>query len=282
MPSAPREPLTPEQYQEAARSYHVLTGMLLLEFARHGSEARDQICQNFIARADTMLSGIFSLWEIRDFGDCWILHRALMDRLFHLHALNRDDHFELFEDWSFKSQYEAANRVRSDPAMKDRLEGVVEELTERQKDRYRKLSNDPPKWRRPKAEDAAKDMGLGLLYAYGYDFASTHVHPMANDGQEDFFRLTGLQPAPNFPDWSVVLNNSVLIASMIAQEALNASKLSWRSVVYDAVDGIRQYLEGGSPFSFAPIMKVANMFNEGVPLAQPSSSKEASEKSASS
>src|ERR1700683_1093133 len=123
--------LSVEQYAQAADALHVLSGMLLFEFARHSATevTRDQIVRNFIARADTMGRGIFRLWEIKDYGDCWIIHRALLDRLFHPHALNDNDQFELFDDWSFKMQYEAAGRLRSDPALKDQLDGLVDELT---------------------------------------------------------------------------------------------------------------------------------------------------------
>ena len=101
--------------------------MLLFELARHGEAAltRDLIVRNFIARADTMVRDIFRLWEIEDYGDCWIIHRALLDRLFHLHNLNDKDQFDLFDDWSFKMQYEAANRLPSDPALKGQLKGLV-------------------------------------------------------------------------------------------------------------------------------------------------------------
>ena len=265
----PEKQLTSEQYKEAADSLHVLAGMLLFDFARHGQGVRDLIAQNFIARADALVGGIFRLWEIQDYGDCWILHRALLDRLFHLHVLNKENQFDVFDDWSFKMQYEAANRVRSDPAMKDRLAEAVEKATPEQKARYQRLVKDPPKWRRPRPEDVAKDMDLSFLYTYGYDFASAHVHPMANDGQQDFFRITRLEPAPAFPDWRVVLNNSVLVATMTLQEALNASTLSWRRVVYDSVSGIREFLGSGSPECFVPIGKTGKLFGEDVSLGQP-------------
>ena len=92
--------LSAEQYTEAADALHMLSGMLLLEFARHNETAatRDLIVRNFIARADTMVRGIFRLWEIKDYGDCWIIHRTLLDRLFHLHALNVHDQFDAFDD----------------------------------------------------------------------------------------------------------------------------------------------------------------------------------------
>ena len=108
-----------------------------------------------------------------------------------------------------------------------------------------------------------------LLYRYGYDFASApHVHPLATDDQEDFFAITGLEPKPDFPDWRIVLSNSILIASMIVQEALNASSLSWRTTVYDAVDGVSKFLLSVSSEHHLPLAKVARMFKQGMRLAQ--------------
>jgi hypothetical protein len=78
--------------------------------------------------------------------------------------LNKEDQFAVFDDWSFKALYEAANRVRSDLTMKGQLKGAVEDLTSEQKLRYQKLVKNPPNWRRPKAEDVAKEMGLSFLY----------------------------------------------------------------------------------------------------------------------
>jgi len=262
--------LSAEQYNEAADAIHVLSGMLLFEFARHSETAatRDLIVRNFIARADTMVRGLLRLWEIKDYGDCWIIHRALLDRLFHLRALNDNDQFDLFDDWSFKMQYEAANRLRSDLDLKGQLKGLVDDLTTEQKARYQQLVKAPPDWRRPKAEDVARAMDLMFLYRYGYDFASQHVHPMANDGQEDFFNITRLEPRPNFPESGMVLSNSILAASLVVQEALNASTLLWCRVVYDAVDGVRKVLLSASPEHLLPLAKVSKMFEERIPLAQ--------------
>ncbi len=267
----PDEYLSAEQYNEAAEALHVLSGMLLFEFARQNetTATRDLIVRNFIARADTMVRGILRLWEIKDYGDCWILHRSLLDRLFHLRALNDNDQFDLFDDWSFKMQCEAANRLRSDPEFKGQIKELVDDLTTEQKMRYQRLVKNSPNWRRPKAEDVARAMDLSFLYKYGFDFASQHVHPMANDGQQDFFNITHLEPKPNFPKPIMVLSNSILAASLIAQEALNASTLSWRRVVYDAVDGIRNFLRSASPEHLLALVKVSKMVEEHIPLAQP-------------
>jgi hypothetical protein len=105
------------------------------------------------------------------------LHRALLDRLFHLHDLDAKGQFNVFEDWSFKTQYEAAWRLRSDPAMKGNLAGLVEDLTPERKAMYQSLVKNHPVWGRPKAEDVAKEMNLTFLHGYGYDFASRYVSP---------------------------------------------------------------------------------------------------------
>lgn len=268
MTDSPDRQRLAERYEEAADTFHVLTRTLLIEFAKHGSGIRDSICQNFIARADVMLSGIFCLWKAKDYGDCWIIHRALLDRLFHLSALNKDDHFDLFDEWSFKRQYDAINRVRSDPAIRGQLEGVIQEPRATDKARYQRLSRNPPQWHRPDPEQVARALGVSSLYKYGYDYASTYVHPMASDGQEDFYRITGLEPAPPFPDWTSVLCNSIIVATLILQEAMNASNVSWHVRAYDAILGIRRFLETASLACFIPALEVGQMLAAGIPLAR--------------
>ena len=204
----PNKSLSIEQYSEAINGLHVLSGMLLLEFARHNSNAvRELMLSNFIARADVLSRAIVQLWQMKDHHDCWALYRSLLDRLFHLHVLCERNEFELFEAWSFLKKFEAIHRVKSDPDLKDVLETALHEPTHEQRLRYKELSKNPPVWHRPKAEDVAKSMGLSVLYKYGYDFASGHVHPMADDGLEDFYNITGLEPRPDFPDWRAVLPN---------------------------------------------------------------------------
>lgn len=65
-----------------------------------------------------------------------------------------------------------------------------------------------------------------------------------------------------------MLSNSILAASLILQEALNASTFSWQIVVYDAVEGVRNYLSSGSPEHHFPLVKVSKMFEARLPFAQ--------------
>jgi hypothetical protein len=263
--------LTVQKYERAAEALHILVPILLLEFARYADSdsIRNEMARNFIARADMTVHSVFRLWEARDYTNCWILHRGLIDRLFHLDDICQNDGFQAFDDWSFKQLYDATERLRSDPFIAGQADGLLQRATEKQKDRYRRLVANPPIWRRPKAKDVAKRMDLGFLYSYGYDYASRFVHPMANDGEGDFREMMKMahQSDPT-QGQIVVLSNSVLIATMILQAALNASSLSWMAVVFDAIEGIRTFLCDAAPEHHIPLSKVALLCSEEKRLAQ--------------
>jgi hypothetical protein len=235
-----------EEYQLAVDGFHGFCGLLLFAFAKYSLSTKDLIIRNFIARTDVMVRAVMSLWHISDFQDCWILNRCLLDRLFHLAYLGERNEFDIFDDWSFFEQYKAQNRVRSDPDFRGAVKSQMFTPSSLEKKRYGKLLQSPPKWKRPKAEDIAKKMKLGFLYKYGYDFGSTHVHPMANDGQQDFFTITRLKPEPEFPDQRSVLSNSILVGCMIVQKGLNLSSFGWQPVAFDFLDHLLEHLEDGS------------------------------------
>jgi len=217
-----------------------------------------------------MLRSVMALWDLSNFHDCWSLHRCLVDRLFHLYALGKNDAYEAFDDWSFMKQFEAQNRVRSDPNCRDLLDSPLFTPTLGERKRYALLAKSPAQWKRPKAEDTAKDMNLPILYAYSYDFASTHVHPMANDGAEDFFTITKLEPRPDFPNQISVLHNSLLVGCMIVQQGLNQSDFRWRSIIYDFLDDLMQHLLDGSTKYKVTYCKFAEL-GPDTRLCEPSS-----------
>ena len=260
-----------EQYTQAAEALHVLSRLLLVEFSRRDSSPslRDQIARNFIARADISVKAILKLWESEDRADCWTLHRTLLDRLFHLRELSQTDNFEDFDDWSFKALFEAANRLRGDPEMKGRTDGLLEDVTPEQRERYARLVKNPPNWRRPKAEDTARNMGLSFLYRYGYDYASRYVHPMSNDGLDDYHRMMGTMPASEFSVAEIaVLSNSILIATLILQDALNTSSLSWMALAYNAIDGVRAFLASAQPEQHQPLTKLIQVSAQNLAFAK--------------
>ncbi len=250
---------SPEQTEELSRAVEILRafcGIVLLSFAKHGQDLRDTVARNFVARGMASTQSIYTVWKAGHEQDAWILHRALLDRLFHLHHLGANDEFEAFEEYSFISMHEARQQLIADPAMKGKVPASLKEMQRASRPRYDTLAGKKPRWRRPKAEDVARAMDLGFLYRFGYDYASTHVHPMIDDGEADVAALIAAAGAVTQPD-STVLKNSILVQSLLVQEAFNVSSLRWRAIAFDFVDQIRGFVGMGDPVYQLTFLKIA-------------------------
>lgn len=268
MPTNPEHYQPVESYVEAHHALHGVAGLILFELAREKRDTRDTIIRNFIARTDMMVRGVFRLWNLEDYQDCWILHRCLLDRLFHLADLDSQNQFETFEAWSFLKQYKANTRIRSDPEFGGALrESGVIDPTPEQRTRGEALSRNPPVWTRPKAEDVSRKLCMRFLYSFGYDYGSMHVHPMADDGEQDFFTITGLGPRPLFADQRTVLSNTLLVGTMVLQQALNASSPSWRALIYDFLSDLRRFLGDGSDDYKMSFVKLGRLAEQGARLS---------------
>jgi hypothetical protein len=237
---------TIQEYSDTIEVLSQYTVQLLVSFSNYSRDIRDVIIRNFIARGITALTSILHLWYLGHFQDCWILHRALIDRFFLLVALNEDNAFEVFEKWSFVQKYDAKNKVLSDREFRNKVPKEALSFTKQEKMRYAEIRQENIFWSRPKAEKIAKNIiKLPFLYSYGYDYASTQVHPMADDGEGDYSRLIENKPWPT-EDHIAVVHNSILMQSLLTQEGLNASNLYWRRIVYDFLSQCNQSLELGN------------------------------------
>jgi hypothetical protein len=226
---------------EAFRGYCVV---VLFSFAKHCQGLRETIARNFIARGMICTQSIFSVWKNGSEQDAWILFRSLLDRLLHLRYLAETDGFTDFDDYSFQSMYESRHQLISDPDMKNKAPDNLKELQKVNKARYEVVAAKQPPWRRPKPREVAEKMGLGFLYRSGYNYASMHTHPMSDDGEADFTRLTTRPRTMSLPD-STVVRNSILIHTMLVQEALNISKMRWHAILYDFLGHVRLFLDNG-------------------------------------
>lgn len=253
---------TIEVYRAAADALYAVSGMVLFSFAKHDCDTKNVIIRNFVARSAMTLKSVFSLWDNGDTQNAWVIHRALIDRMFHLHSLGVNDDFQAFDDWSFFEQFKSQNLVKSDALFKDQAVGWVYEISAEKKARIKALEKNKPKWRRPWAEDVAKDMGMEFLYKYGYDYASSHVHPMANDGEQDFYTITKLQPSPRLPSQITVISNTILTSTLILQDSLNHSSFSWRRVLWDFIDNVRALLDSGDVSYQVSFENLAILFKE--------------------
>ena len=248
-----------ETYEEAIKILGVFSTMILFGFAGQPTETRDKIIRNFIARSVVSLKGILELWKIDAFSDCWVLHRCIVDRLFHLKSLAKDNAFDSFDDWSFKRQYEYMNKIRSDREFKNTVGPAFFKDMDRQKARYARLCKQMIDWDRPKAETVARDAGWDFLYKYGYDHASTYVHPMANDGELEFHRLTKLAEPRECGDTRLVISNSCLAVVVLIQECLNISNFVWRRLVYTFLSDYLDFLESGSRIYLVTFCKIGSL-----------------------
>jgi len=256
------------EYNDLFKITEGVTGFILFEFANNVGIKKNTIIRNFIARSFTSLKGVFNLWEAKAYQDCWSINRCLIDRLFHLHYLAQTDSYEDFEKYSFIRQYETLNKINSDKEFKNKLGDEYIKNLKDNRIKYNEYKSENIRWARPNAEDMAKDMDLDFLYRYGYDYASMHIHPMANDGEEDFYNFTGLEPRPNFTNQIVVIHNSILIMTLILQEGLNTSDLLWRSILYNTIDSIRRSLNGLDGKLLVNYTNVGKMFHNKIPLCK--------------
>lgn len=234
----------PETLRRGIETLRLFSTVVLFSFAKFGNSLRDSIAGNFVARGMSCTQSIFAVWRAGSEQDAWILHRSLMDRLLHLHYLGESDGFLEFDDFSFRTLYEARNGLLSDSVFGKKVPPDLKSLQRRDRPRYDAIVLKKSQWRRPKAEDIAKAMDLGFLYRFGYDYASRHVHPMAGDGEEDFRALISPPGKIALPDATVV-TNSILVQSMLIQEAFNVSRMRWRAIAFDFLEQARSFAGTG-------------------------------------
>ena len=115
-----------ESFSQALETLRIFCGMILLDFSRHSSGGlRDEIIRGFIARGMTCMDSIFHVWQHGSNEDAWTLHRALLDRLFHLHYLAEKNTFEAFEKYTFLKNYEARRKLLSEKEMLDKFSNNI-------------------------------------------------------------------------------------------------------------------------------------------------------------
>ena len=133
--------LTPDQYDQAIDTMKAFSTLAVL-WARTENEGnlRTEIVGNFIARGTVLLDSIRTLWEAGNYQDCWVLHRALIDRVIHILDLIDQDTFQEFERWSFQRRFQMTDAALSDPTVTDKLTaGALREAKEIHSERRKRF-----------------------------------------------------------------------------------------------------------------------------------------------
>ncbi len=249
MPSIDKINYLPKEEYWRAKSFLEKFSVYALHWLASESqkELKDQIIGNFIARGMVCLDSIFRLWQAGNFQDCWILHRTLIDRWVHLKHLADHDEFEEFDKWTLQRRFKEMDVALSDPEITEKLAPeVLEEQKILHKEMRMRIKREVPStWSRPRAEDVAKQSNFLISYRLGYNPASSLVHPMSDDGKDDFARLLGYKTEFN-DDIPIVLHNSLPFLVLLIQTGLNSSNLKWRKFVFDFYEQIISNLESGT------------------------------------
>lgn len=246
--------------------------MLVFSFDIGSPLDKDAILRNFLAKSISQLMTISALNRLGQTLDCFIIYRSMVDRLAHLYFLERSNTYKEFEEWSFVKQFDLNNNSLSDTNFKDRIEKEFFKPSDLKKARYKELKEQGVNWKRPDIEKEFKQKDLYFIYKFGYDYASSHVHPMANDGMIEYFNLI-----PNPPREIVehekhqshlITKNSTLVASLIVNECLNNSSLKWRAIVFNFIDSFRKAINDLQNEFELDFAKIKQFIDENQPLAQ--------------
>ncbi len=256
-PPLPAQFLDESEYRDLFEALKGFITIVLFEIQERSDQRRDLIIRNFLARGAVTLESILRLYDARAYGDCWTLFRTLVDRHFHLHVIAVQNEFQAFEEWPFIRQFEMNNNVWSDQTLTPEQKAGVPKPTPEQKARYKDLKTKRVVWREPKPEDAARMFGLPVLYKFGYDYASRFVHPSATDGVIEFEYLTRLGGKGDRGDQRIILHDSALSFVILAHEALNASALEWRAIIFDCIEAFRKALTDGPLEYKTTLLKIA-------------------------
>ena len=214
------------------------------------------------------MNGIIQLWRVQDYHDCWLLYRAILDRLFYLESLGRENKFKLFDNWCFVKRYRYKHRCLKDAKLIGKLDSSHFIISDQDKKRYKAIRNDQTIWAPPKAYEVASSMNLDVLYYYGYDFASMYVHPSAVEGEGDFSRLTGKPIKVSFDDQLTVIHNSCIVTNLIISRGLFFSQLQWRSGVLKFIDDINRLISDGSDEYLLTLVQMKKMVYDNLTLCR--------------
>jgi hypothetical protein len=256
------------EYGKAVIALNQFTKCVLTAYAECSSETRDRIIRDFISRSVLAINGMIQLWLAGDYHDCWLVHRAILDRLFYLESIGRENKFQLFDDWSFVKRFKYKRKCLKDEKLIGKLDSTHFIISDQDKKRYEALRKGGIKWRPPKAYEVASSMNLDILYDYGYDFGSMYVHPLAVDGEEACLRLAGKPIKESFDDQITVIHNSCLVIALMIKRGLFFSQLEWRSGILGFIDDFNRFLSQGSEKYVVTLLRISKMMDDNLKLCR--------------
>lgn len=202
-----------EDYTFLIRQFKTANKCFLLKIASD-VDGKDVYFRNCIAKVCSLLKSIGLLYSVENFNDGWILYRSLIDRLVYLFYLTENNNFKEFDEWSYVKSYEYRHNAKVDERFKRLLKVPAFETKKGETQTYEEFKQ-RLNWKKPDPLAVLKSKKIDFIYKFGYDYASTHTHPMSKDGSKEFHHLTGLKPNPHeIEDNYLLLKNSLIISSI--------------------------------------------------------------------
>jgi hypothetical protein len=262
--------LTEQQLFDLKKEVQHFIKILLLELRPQVKEAKDILFVYAMARSSVFLDSIFSLWKEQHYSDCFILHRAQIERLFTLYHIIDTNTVKEFDDWSFIQNYDIRNKAKSDIEYKHNLIPEFWKESRRRIERYQALKKLGVTWKRPDGkllEEIAKKHGLPELYRYGYTYASGFVHPLSSDGEIEFGLVTGIEPknTPNL-DYTSILTNTMFVCTFLLKYSLDESSFRWHDSVFKFVDETIKFISTGDSNHLYHIRIIEEIILHGLPI----------------
>jgi hypothetical protein len=213
-------------YLVALEGIRDLTRRFLGAILRRRSDEQPslQIVANFIARSFVSLESLFALYQRRDFHDCMLLLRTIIDRLLHLGAIAKADAWEDFIVKTASERHRYLNKIRSDREMYAKREASFDEAYAESKRVIAELDSRPVRggqFSSFRPEELSKELGLKFIYDYGYDHASTYVHPLADEGMQDIGHLMGVSVPERSSDDRTILQNACLSYLLLISHSIH-------------------------------------------------------------
>lgn len=230
-----------KEYSEIIEKIGVITKWILLNIADKVKSTKDIYLRNSLSKNFSLLTSIEKLYEQKLFNEGWILFRSLVDRLVYIYYLSDHDLYNNFDDWTYIQKFKLRNDIRADERFNRVLKDPLFNIKRNESNKNRKLKEKEIKWNKPNPRLVLKKHGLDFLYKFGYDFASMHTHPMATDGEEEFHKLTGLEPNPmKNLGHEILIKNSILVNTLIQQVIMNKLDFRFRGLVYSFLEETRK------------------------------------------
>ena len=252
--------------------YDLGCAMLALTFSTGDLSIKDIILRNYLAKSISQLKSITQLNNSGQILDCYIIYRAMIDRLGHLYYLDRTNSYRDFDEWSFVRQLDANNNSLSDVNFKDALPKAFFLPSKDNKERYKRIKDKGTNWKRPDIKEEFKMKGFYFLYNFGYDYGSTHVHPMSNDGMMEYYRMIRNPPTDIVEHFDhqkqLITQNSALVSSMTVTECLNFSSFKWMKLVFNFIASFRLAINAQENDFQLNFLKMKKCIDDKVPLGQ--------------